>query len=95
MFSFENPNEKEFEPDFLVRRPLISQEDAFQSFITSSSSSSSRKRKKKFQNQSWNTKEKTDVFRKIDQWQNNSKEIESTKKETGGTSNSYTQFGLY
>ena len=72
--------------DVLVRRPLLPQDQAFKSFnLSAGSSIRKRKRKKKSQVQSWNAKENTDVFQKIDEWQN---------KESG-TSNSYTQYGVY
>ena len=84
--------EENQEKDVLVRRPLLPQNQAFQSFLNLSARSSSRKRKKnkKFQVQNWNAKGNTDVFQKIDGWQN--KEADG---QTGGTSNSYTQYGLY
>jgi len=68
--------------------PLIPQDEAFQSFNLSEIRK--RKRKKKSQVQSWNAKGNTDVFQKIDEWQN--KEADG---QTGGTSNSYTQYGVY
>ena len=83
--------------DFPLRRPLISQKEAFKSFI----SSRKRKENKKFQVQSWNAKEDTVVFQKKDEWKNKEADSQifgplkgnkSTKKET---SNSYSQFGVY
>ena len=83
--------------DFPLRRPLISQKEAFKSVI----SSRKRKKNKKFQVQNWNGKENTDVFQKKDEWQNKEADSQifgplkgnkSTKKET---SNSYSQYGVY
>ena len=80
-------NEKKNNSDFLVRRPLVPQEDAFQSFIDSSSRSSTRKRQKKKKFQVPFSKEN---FQKIDKWQN---KVEDDQQES--TIESYSQFGVY